>query len=309
MREYMYDILKVNYMASNQKQFIDKYEKVFDDKIESTVNTVMSKGERLIMLTGPSSSGKTTTAFKIEKYFREKGIPCATISLDSFFKNKGEIALDEFGKPEFERPDALELPLVTEKLNQLQKSGRAKLPVFDFTAGRRYDDAKEIDLSGGVAVIEGIHALNPIILNDLCTSEVYKLYISVHSGFEKYGEDVIEKRTARFIRRLVRDYKFRNSTAENTYMLWEKVIRDEVEYVLPYKKNANFRIDTTFPYEIGMFKKETEIILGEIEKGSPYYDEANKLIERLSLFESFDKALLPKTSLLCEFCGGGIFKY
>lgn len=309
VRENCFDLDVTNSIGSNIVETISRCEKLYDRNIAKIAEDVISNNQHLIMLTGPSSSGKTTTAFKIQKELEKNGVACATVSLDCFFKNKTEIGFDAQGKPDFEKPQALELDLVATKLNELQTHGKAMLPVFDFLTGIRTDDVKKVDLRGGVAIIEGIHALNPLILDHLCTNDVYKVYISVHSGFEKQGSEVLCKRNVRFIRRLVRDYKFRGSSADNTFMLWENVVKDEVKYVLPYKVNANIRIDTTFPYEVGMLKKDALEILGQVEENSQYLENAVSLIKSIELFKEYDSSLLGSASLLREFCGGSEFEY
>ena len=301
MEQNCFDLENVNLFGHDIENYIEQWEGSYNDKIVSIVDDVIKNKEHLILLTGPSASGKTTTAYKIQKEFETRGIPCATVSLDCFFKHKAEIGFDQNGKPDFEKPQALELSLVAKKLNELQTKGKAMLPVFDFVTGIRTDDAREIDLKGGVAIIEGIHALNPLILDHLCTDKVYKVYISVHSGFESNGKEVLCKRDVRFIRRLVRDYNFRASSADNTFMLWENVVRDEALFVIPYKVNANIRIDTTFPFEVGMLKGCAADILSQVERGSEYYEKARELLKSLSLFKEYDAHMLSGTSLLREF--------
>ncbi len=308
MKENFFDIKIVNLQKQNA-EYVKQYEDMFDRNIMSIADDVISQNEKLIMLTGPSSSGKTTTAFKIQREFEKRNIPCVTVSLDCFFKNKSEIGYDEQGKPDFEKPQALELDLVSQKLNQLQKDGKAMIPVFDFVKGIRIDDARQVDLKGGVAIIEGIHALNPLILDHLSTDKVYKIYISVHSGFEDNGAELLNKRSVRFIRRLVRDYNFRGSCAENTFMLWENVIKDEVQFVLPYKVNADKRIDSTMPFGVGVLKNQAAEILSHVQKDSKHYSTAAELMRKLSSFEEYSSELLPKTSLIREFCGGSDFNY
>lgn len=308
----MFDLKAVNSFTTEkekQQELINYYEKKYDDRIMLLASTIEKEKKKIVLLTGPSSSGKTTTALKLQHSLTALGLNSVMISLDNFFKNKEEMAKDKNGNYEFEKVEALEIDLVNQKLAELANGKKTRLPVFDFHSGTRKDDAREVELNDGVAIIEGIHAHNDILLKGISHNSFLKLYISVHSGFEFEGKVILPKRDVRFCRRLIRDYYFRNSSAEHTCNLWLKVIEDEVKYVLPYSRTADVRIDTAFPYELGLYKERIINILNEVASDSIWQDKARYIKEILDYFGEFDKENLPKTSLITEFSGGGSFKY
>ncbi|MBE6904168.1 MAG: hypothetical protein E7480_06130 [Ruminococcaceae bacterium] len=305
----MYNLKTVNENAKNPKEFIAEYEKKYDSTLKSFAVKTIEEKKKIILLTGPSGSGKTTTALKLKDDFAALGHSCVLISLDNFFKNKTEMPKDPMGKYEFEKLEALEIPLINQKLYELASGKKTKLPYFDFNEGRRIDDATEMELGNSIAIIEGIHAHNESLREQLPNSEFIKLYISAHSGFENDGSIILPKRDVRFCRRTLRDYFYRNSSFVNTCELWTKVIKDELLYVTPYSSKTDVRIDTTFPYEVGMFKDELIKIFSEIGENDIWYERALYLKNILSQFASYDKNDLPDTSLITEFCGGGKFNY
>lgn len=309
--EYGFNLEQINEISlQNQEQLIDFYENEFEKNIEKVVNSVVKNNKRMIMLSGPSSSGKTTTSFKIVQGLKKHNIIAHTVSLDSFFKNKIDAFKDKDGKYDFESVNALNTELVKQKLLELIKNGTSILPTFNFTKGERTDNIFEVTLSdNGVIIVEGIHALNKIVNDILPHSLTYKIYISVHSNFLMNNEIILNKRDVRLMRRLVRDNKYRGSSFDNTLGMWKNVCEGEDLYIRPNAKYADIRIDSTFPYEIGMLKNFVLPLLKEVPKNSENFKKAIYLINAIEVFNEFVQTKLPNTSLLREFIGGGCYKY
>lgn len=288
------------------KGFVDECTDEFEKRIDLCVENILSnKAIDIVMLAGPSSSGKTTTAGKIAQSIKKRGKNAFIISLDDYYFNRDDIAINSDGLPDYENITAIDIPLVKETFNSLIKNREAILPVFNFSTGRREEGGREIRISGDDAVIvEGIHALNPIITQGLDISHIYKIYISVSSRLTKSdGKILMTKRNLRFVRRMIRDYNFRNSDVENTYFLWNGVRKGEDRFIFPFKANANEFINSMHPFEPCLFKNEALSLLGAVGDDSAYSDEAKRLGEALERFESVGTELLPENSLLHEFMG------
>ncbi len=262
-------------------------------------------GRKIIMLAGPSASGKTTTAKKIAETFTSLGMKTYVVSLDDFYKNRCDIPGFAEGKPDFETVYALDIDLISETLKSLMSGKKTKLPVFDFTTGTRKDSAREIALGKDDAVIvEGLHALNPIVTSGLDGLKLMKIYISVSSRiYDQKGKIILNKRNLRFMRRLVRDYNFRASSVENTYSLWQSVCDGEDKYLFPYEDMADVRINSIHLCEPCLFRDTVLKLLENARLSEEYAHDAKKLVHSLKQFESVDLSLVPEDSLLREFLG------
>jgi uridine kinase len=257
------------------------------------------------MLAGPSSSGKTTTANKLSEALEKKNIKTYVISLDDFYLNRDDIPSREDGTKDFETVYALDLPYFREKVNAIWTGETVKTPVFDFITGKRSETKyNEITLGENDAVIiEGLHALNPEI-TDKIEGNLIKIYISVSSRIYDENEKIIlNKRNLRFVRRLVRDYKFRGSSVENTYSIWGNVMAGEDEYLFPYRHNADIRINTIHLYEPCVLKQQALPLLLNAEISEAYRDDVKKLCKALEAFEDINIEKVPADSLLREFLG------
>ena len=288
------------------KGFVDECTDEFEKRIDLCAGNILSnKAIDIVMLAGPSSSGKTTTANKIAKSIKKRGKNAFIISLDDYYFNREDIAVNSDGLPDYENITAIDIPLVKETFDSLIKNREAILPVFNFSTGRREEGGREIRISGDdVVIVEGIHALNPIITQGLDISHIYKIYISVSSRLTKSdGKILMTKRNIRFVRRMIRDYNFRNSDVENTYFLWNGVRKGEDRFIFPFKGNANEFINSMHPFEACLFKQEAMKLLGDVSDDSAYSDESKRLGEALERFESISAQLLPENSLLHEFIG------
>lgn len=289
----------------NPLELIEKCEQRYSNIIASVSKTICGKGERqVVMLAGPSSSGKTTTARKICEECKKNGVHTFVLSLDDFYLNRDDIPLLHDGTRDFETVYALDLDYFTEIVNALLRGETVKTPIFDFVTGtRKQNEYNEITLgSKDVVIIEGLHALNPII-TDKISGNLFKIYISVSSRiYNQKGKIILNKRNLRFVRRLVRDYKFRGSSADYTYTLWKNVTYGEDKYLFPYRDNADIKINTVHLYEPCVLKKQAlEILQSEISDDFAY--DVQRLRDALNKFEDIDEMYVPKDSLLREFLG------
>lgn len=297
-----YEMQLVNSLVKkNTTDLIDFAEELFHEQIEKVV--ISSECHRIILLAGPSASGKTTTANKLKETYIEKGHNAIVISLDDFYKDREDLPIIN-GSPNPEVIEALEVEMIHQALESVIETGKANLPSYDFVKGKRLDKQKQIDVNGdGILIVEGIHALNPLIHHDLDPNMVFKVYISPHSGFVYNDEELLSRSDVRFIRRLVRDNSHRGSSAENTFYMWKEVSKGEDKFIKPFAAIADFKIESTHAYEPCMFKEKAQPLLNTIEKDSLCYPKAQALIYALSKADTIDIKYLPKSSLLCEFLG------
>lgn len=289
----------------NPQELIEKCEQRYDNIIASVAKTICDKGERqVVMLAGPSSSGKTTTAKKICDECKKNGLHTFVLSLDDFYLNRDDIPLLPDGTRDFETVYALDLDYFTEIANALLRGETVKTPIFDFVTGtRKKGEYNEITLGEkDIVIIEGLHALNPII-TDKISGNIFKIYISVSSRiYNQKGKIILNKRNLRFVRRLVRDFKFRGSSADYTYSLWKNVTYGEDKYLFPYRNNADIKINTVHLYEPCVLKKQAlELLEHEISDDCAY--DVQRLRDALKKFEDIDEEAVPKDSLLREFLG------
>ena len=286
-------------MAANDPAFlVSKAEERYSDRLDEIAERIFSDREkRIVMLAGPSASGKTTTAGLIASRLESRGAKAFAVSLDDFYHDQRDAILDENGKPDYETVNALDIALIDSCLEDIIKNGTTRLPHFDFVSGRRNGLFSETTL-----IVEGIHALNPIITDSLPSENLMKLYVSVSSRIaDEDGDVLMSKRDLRFVRRLVRDYYHRASSVERTYDLWGSVQRGEDKYIFPYSHLAAEKIDSLHAYEPCVFRALAVPMLSSVESGSEWYDEAQMMIERLERFEPLPVDVIPENSLLREF--------
>lgn len=279
-------------------------------RYRNIINNISEKaldetGRKIIMLAGPSSSGKTTTAKKIADSFTSLGMDTHVVSLDDFYLNRKDIPGYDEGKPDFETVYALDLPFISETVKSLMSGAETDMPSFDFTVGERKSTYTKLKLEKNDAIIvEGLHALNPIVSSELENLRLIKLYINVSSRiYDAKGKIILNKRNLRFVRRLIRDYNFRGSSVNNTFELWENVCRGEDMYLFPYKDMADIRINSIHLCEPCIFRDTAINLLKAAEIDDKYKGDAQKLINSLNKFVPLNSELIPKDSLLREFIG------
>lgn len=299
--EYINEMTK-----SSPEEFIRKCEARYENIINDIAEKIIADDVReIVMLAGPSSAGKTTTAAKLCKKLNENGVKTYVLSLDDFYLNRDDIPYLPDGTQDYETVYALDLPCFEEKVNALLRGETVKNPIFDFTTGKRSSsEFNEITLGeSDIVIIEGLHALNPIITEKI-QGKLLKIYINVSSRiYDEKGNIILNKRNMRFVRRMVRDYKFRNSTVQNTCKLWKNVTMGEDKYLFPYRHLADIKINTIHLYETCVLKKQAIEMLENSEISDEYKTDINKITKSLKKFENIDESLVPEDSLLREFLG------
>lgn len=297
---------KINILAGNPKEFLENCTNDYHSRVNEAAKTVFNMAnKRIIMLAGPSSSGKTTTAKLLSKSIESLGANAYTVSLDDFYfsRSTGRYPLDENGKPDYETVDALDIELIHKCFGELLGKGRSTLPVFDFTCGERRDGAREIVLTGNdVIIVEGLHALNPVITDNLPDESLFRLYVSVSSRI--YSDDsqvLLSKRNLRFIRRMVRDYGFRAMPPYRTFEIWSSVMRGEDRYLFPFEPLADLKLDSFHPCEPCVLAPQAINLLDGVD--GEFAKDAAELKDKLSQFTKLDFSSLPSDSLLREFTG------
>lgn len=287
-------------------EFIKECEERYNNKINNIAQLISEReASEIVMIAGPSSAGKTTTAKKLRNALKEKGIESYTVSLDDFYLDNKDAPRFPDGTPDFETVECLDIKCFHEKMRELLEKGETLLPEFDFLKGQRKPEYKEMRISSkDVIIVEGLHALNPVITDALPKDRLLKVYINLSSRiYDNKGNIILNKRNMRFIRRLVRDFKFRGSSVEKTYKLWIKVRYGEDAYLFPFKDNADIRINTIHLYETCILKETAIELLSTLNKESEFYSESQRLVRSLQKFPVLDSSLVPSDSLMREFIG------
>jgi uridine kinase len=292
-----------------EKELILLAEALHEKKISDIADKIVKrKGVKIILIAGPSSSGKTTFAQRLGIQLKLNGIKPLTISVDNYFVERKDTPRDENGKYDFERLEAIDLDLFNDHLSRLLKGEEVQLPVFDFKTGTKSFTGEKIKMRNNeVLVIEGIHCLNDKLTASIPLEQKYKIYISALTVLNIDYYNRISTTDTRLIRRLVRDYNFRGYEALHTLQNWDMVNRGEENYIFPFQEQADSMFNTSLIYEISVLKKYAMPLLKAIDNTHPEYSEATSLYELLKYFDDIGDEYIPKNSLLREFIGGSIF--
>lgn len=260
------------------------------------------------MIAGPSSSGKTTFSHRLSIQLQANGLNPHPIALDNYFLNRRECPLDEFGKPNFEGLEALDVERFNLDMTQLLKGEEVELPFYNFKTGfREYKgDIKKLGKED-ILVLEGIHGLNDRLSYSLPKESKFKIYISALTQLNVDEHNRIPSTDGRIIRRLVRDAKNRGIAGKNTLDMWESVRRGEEKNIFPFQEEADVMFNSALIYELAVLKQFAEPILFGIEREAPEYLEAKRLLKFLDYFLGINTEDIPKNSILREFIGGSCF--
>lgn len=273
-------------------------------EIEKNLNNI-----KLVLIAGPSSSGKTTTSKKLSLYLKSKGINPFVLSTDDFFKNRIDTPKNENGEYEYDIPEALDIDLFNEKLTSLIKGEETLLPTYNFLTGEKEYKHAPVSLKNrDLIIVEGIHTLNEMLTSKIDRKNKLKIYISPFTPLDLDRHNHVSTVDLRLIRRLVRDYRTRGYNAEETLKNWRVVRRSEEKYIFPYQKEADIVLNTALIYELGILKTYAVPILFSVSYHSEYYSEALRIINFLKSFLNISDSMLPETALLREFVGGGYFE-
>lgn len=273
-------------------------------EIEKNLNDI-----KLVLIAGPSSSGKTTTSKKLSLYLKSKGINPFVLSTDDFFKNRIDTPKNENGEYEYDIPEALDIDLFNEKLTSLIKGEETLLPTYNFLTGEKEYKHAPVSLKNrDLIIVEGIHTLNEMLTSKIDRKNKLKIYISPFTPLDLDRHNHVSTVDLRLIRRLVRDYRTRGYNAEETLKNWRVVRRSEEKYIFPYQKEADIVLNTALIYELGVLKTYAVPILFSVSYHSEYYSEALRIINFLKSFLNISDSMLSETALLREFVGGGYFE-
>lgn len=306
------DVGKLNDVVETNRvtQLVLVAEALHEKKIASIADMIKQNQpqKKVILIAGPSSSGKTTFAQRLSIQLRVNGLVPLNISVDDYFVDKTRTPRDEEGKPDYEALETVDLELFNKDLNTLIAGGEIKLPTFNFKTGMREYNGKTLKLlEGQVLVIEGIHALNPRLTSEVSAENKFKIYISAITSMRIDQHNRIPTTDLRLLRRIVRDNRYRGTPAPQTIDMWPNVRRGEEKNIFPFQEEADVMFNSSLIYELLMLKPVALPLLQAITRDMPQYSEARRLIEFLSYFLSVPGDQVPSNSILREFLGGSVF--
>ena len=290
---------------------INVSEALQEKKISQIADTIAEKKNiKVVLIAGPSSSGKTTFCKRLSVQLLASGVKPVQISLDDYFVNRHETPKDENGELDYESIYALNIPLINEQFNALFRGEEVELPKYNFQTGTSEKSGKKLHLEeNNVLVVEGIHALNPLLTEQIANEKKFKIYASALTTILLDNHNYIPTTDNRLLRRIVRDYKYRGCSAEETIHRWPSVRAGENKWIFPYQEQADVMFNTAMLFELAVIKPQAEEVLEQVPENCEEYAEAYRLRKFLKYFAPLPFRDLPPTSLLREFLGGSSFKY
>ena len=301
-----------NIACKQNKSFelIKLAEALHEKKIAQIADAIAEKRPKIVFISGPSSSGKTTFSKRLQIQLLVDGILPEVLSMDDYFVNRVDTPRDENGNWDFEDVHAVDLPFFRQQMHDLLDGKEIDLPTYDFAKGERVFEGRKLKLQkDSVLVIEGLHALNPIILPDVDKDLTFKIYVSALTTINIDNHNWIPTTDIRLLRRVVRDYKYRGYSAKETIARCPSVIRGEQKWVYPFQEEADVMFNSALIFEFAVLKRHAEPILSEVPKFCEEYTEAHRLLKFLQYFIPVPEKEIPPTSLLREFVGGSSFHY
>ncbi len=292
-------------------QLIQVSEALQEKKISQIADEIAQRrGIRMVLIAGPSSSGKTTTCKRLSIQLAVNGIWPVPISLDDYFLDRDKTPLDEKGDYDFEHLHALNLPLLNEQMNALFRGEEIELPRYNFQAGRSEKSGHRLRLRDNeVLVVEGIHALNPELMSQVRNDQIFRVYASALTTLLLDKHNYIPTTDNRLLRRIIRDNKYRGVSAVETIRRWPSVRAGENRWIFPYQENADAMFNTAMLFELAVIKQQAEPLLEQVPESAPEHAEAYRLLKFLRYIKPIPETQIPPTSLLREFLGGSSFQY
>ncbi|MGM0565972.1 MAG: nucleoside kinase [Bacteroidota bacterium] len=294
------------------KEIIKISEALQEKKVAQIADKIrkQSKKIRLILISGPSSSGKTTFSKRLAIQLKVNGLNPMKISLDNYFVNREDNPLDENGEYDFETIKAIDIELFNQNMLDLMEGKTIDLPKFSFEQGKRYYDGEKLSVKKkDLIIVEGIHGLTPELTNHIDEQFKYKIYVSALTSISIDGHNLIKTSDNRLIRRMIRDAKYRGYTAQETISRWNSVRRGEDKNIFPYQEQANIMYNSALLYELSILKLHAEPLLRKVKPNQPEYNTAQRLLKFFSYFIPVDDDEIPPTSIIREFLGGSSFDY
>ena len=298
-------------MKGYSSELIQISEALQEKKIAKIADEIAQrKGIKLVLIAGPSSSGKTTTCKRLSVQLAVNGIHPVGISLDDYFLDRDKTPKDEKGDYDFEHLHALNLPLLNEQLTALFRGDEVELPRYNFQKGKSEWSGKKLQLKGNeVLVVEGIHALNPELTSEIPNDQIFRVYASALTTILLDNHNYVPTTDNRLLRRIIRDYKYRGVNAQETIRRWPSVRAGENKWIFPFQENADAMFNTAMLFELAVIKSQAEPLLEQVPEDSKEYSEAYRLLKFLRYIRPIPETQIPPTSLLREFLGGSSFNY
>ena len=296
--------------AGEATNIINVSEALQERKIAVVADQIQETRCRIVLLAGPSSSGKTTTSKRLAIQLSATGLRPLNISMDNYFVNREDTPRDDKGDYDYECLEALDVRLFNEQLQMLLDGGTVELPRYNFQKGMRENSGTRLKLNQNeVLIVEGIHALNPQLTSQIPRDWKYQLYVSALTTIQLDEQRRISTSDNRLLRRIIRDHKFRGYSATETIRRWPSVRAGEEKWIFPFQENADIMFNSALLYELAVLRPHVEPLLRAVPEGSPEHDEAMRLLRVTDFFEPIPDKQIPFTSLLREFLGGSAFHY
>lgn len=297
-------------ISSKPGELINLSEAIADYRLQQIAASIKDKREdiKIILLSGPSSSGKTTSARKLSMYLKTMGLNPLSISLDDYFLNRDETPLDEDGKPDFESLRAIDIKLFNVQVTKLLKGNKVTAPTFDFVTGKKVYNKTFQMKDNDILIVEGLHALSEELLKDIPKNKKFKIYISPLVYLNIDNDNRINLTDIRLLRRMVRDNRTRGYSSSHTLSTWASVRNGEEKYVFPYQDQADVIFNTFLVYELAVLKVYAEPLLYQVKEDDPEYLTAVRLIKLLDLILPLPSEDVPSLSILREFIGTSYFE-
>jgi uridine kinase len=308
------DVPRLNAVRKSNRhgELIKISEALHEKKISEIATTISEKREQvnIVLIAGPSSSGKTTFSRRLSIQLAVNGLHAIQVSVDDFFVDRSHTPIDEAGNYDFEALEAIDVPYLNDFLLRLMAGEEVKVPRYDFETGARKFNGKTMKMAkNNILVIEGIHGLNPLLTPKIDTAKTFRVFVSALTQISIDEHTYIPTTDNRLLRRIIRDNKYRACDASTTIKRWPSVRRGEEKHIFPYQENADVMFNSALIYEIAVIKRHANPLLKQVKEDTPEYSEAVRLLIFCSYFDSYPEEEIPPTSVLREFLGGSSFDY
>ena len=296
--------------AGRASEIINVAEALQERKLHKMTDEIVERGAKLVLVAGPSSSGKTTTSKRLAIQMMACGLHPHTLSTDNYFVNRVDTPRDENGEYDFECIEAMDTAFFRQQMNQLLNGEEVELPRYDFVSGERKFEGKELKIGpDDVIILEGNHALNPILSEQIPDNKKYRIYVSTLTTIALDDHNFVPTEDIRVLRRVLRDFRYRGYTAIDTLRRYPSVTRGEEKWIYPFQETADATFNSALLYELNVIREQVMPILEQVDEREPEYSEASRLRKFLRYFTPVPARQVPPTSLIREFAGGSSFKY
>lgn len=296
--------------AGRASEIINVAEALQERKMHMMTDEIVARGAKLVLVAGPSSSGKTTTSKRLAIQMMACGLHPHTLSTDNYFVNRVDTPRDENGEYDFECIEAMDTAFFRKQMNQLLNGEEVELPRYDFVSGERKFEGHKLKIGpDDVIILEGNHALNPILSEQIPDEQKYRIYVSTLTTIALDDHNFVPTEDIRVLRRVLRDYRYRGYTAIDTLRRYPSVTRGEEKWIYPFQETADATFNSALLYELNVIREQVMPILEQVDEREPEYSEASRLRKFLRYFTPVPARQVPPTSLIREFAGGSSFKY